>query len=111
LRLRIIASERDTAQGVFGKHIAYLGPTVFTVEREGCPVVQRVVDRLGGTKASTSLRFAHIRLSVAIGPATRTAICAGFADVAFFICQGKRLFLKKSPVSTILIRVAFGARS
>src|SRR5471032_1155446 len=47
LRLRIIASERDTAQGVFGKHVAYLGHTVLAVEREGCPVVQRVVDRLG----------------------------------------------------------------
>lgn len=43
----IFASERGTAQGVFGKHVAYLGPTVLTVEREGCPVIQRVVDRLG----------------------------------------------------------------
>ena len=43
----IFASERDTAQGIFGKHVAYLGQTVLAVEREGCPVVQRVVDRLG----------------------------------------------------------------
>lgn len=46
-RLRIIASERDTAQGVFSKHVADLGSTIIAVEHERCPVVQRVVDRLG----------------------------------------------------------------